>query len=103
MSTKITAPCPRPNQMSESGKRAIDGSGLNIAVRVSKRSEPIRLALANALKTAASSNPAAYPFKSSLVVYHVTSGNFPERMDAIMAVTVSEKDGNSSGLFRDLA
>lgn len=42
-----------------SGSSAIDGSGLNIAVRTSSRSAPIRVVLANAVNSQASIRPAA--------------------------------------------
>jgi len=54
--------------MSASGNSAIDGSGLNIDVRVSSRSAPTRVALANAVRSPASTRPAAYPLRSSEIV-----------------------------------
>ena len=48
-----------PNQISASGNSAIAGSGLNIAVSVSSRSEPMRVVVANVVSTAAIATPAA--------------------------------------------
>ena len=56
-STKMTLLSPRPNQINASGSRAIDGSGLNIAVNVSSRSAPMRDTLANAVSNAAKNKP----------------------------------------------
>ena len=56
-STKTMLPLPSPNQMSASGRSAIAGSGLNIAVRVSSRSVPMREAMARTVTRRASTSP----------------------------------------------
>ena len=58
MSTKTMLPTPRPNQISASGSSAIAGSGLNMAVSVSRKSVPIRELMAMTVSTAASAMPA---------------------------------------------
>ena len=56
-STKTRLPLPSPNQISASGNSAIAGSGLNIAVTVSRKSVPIRVEMARIVKMAASTMP----------------------------------------------
>src|SRR5882672_5574114 len=46
ISTNTRLPLPRPNQISASGNSAIAGSGLNIAVMVSRKSVPIWVEMA---------------------------------------------------------
>ena len=58
ISTNTKLPLPRPNQISASGSSAIAGSGLNIAVMVSRKSVPIWVEMARMVKTAASTMPA---------------------------------------------
>ena len=58
ISTNTRLPLPRPNQISASGNSAIAGSGLNIAVMVSRKSVPIRVEIARMVKIAASTMPA---------------------------------------------
>ena len=58
-STNIRLPLPRPNQISASGSSAIAGSGLNIAVMVSRKSVPIAWMMANTVSSPASTVPAA--------------------------------------------
>ena len=57
MMTKTREGMPRPNQISASGRSAIAGSGLNIAVSVVSRPEPIRVETATEVKIAASARP----------------------------------------------
>ena len=57
ISTNTMLPAPSPNQISASGKSAIAGSGLNIAVSVSRKSVPIREVMAMTVKSAASAMP----------------------------------------------
>ena len=49
---------PSPNQMRAIGRSAIEGSGLNIDVRISSKSAPIRVTLAKAVKSPAKKSPA---------------------------------------------
>ena len=56
-STNTRLPLPRPNQISAIGSRAIAGSGLNIAVTVSRKSVPMRDAMPTAVNTPASRMP----------------------------------------------
>jgi hypothetical protein len=57
ISTKMMLAFPRPNQMSASGSSAIAGSGFSIAVRVSSRSLPMRVAMASTVKMSANARP----------------------------------------------
>ena len=50
---------PRPNQISANGKRAIAGSGLNMAVSVDRIRVPVPLATAMVVNTAANASPKA--------------------------------------------
>ena len=58
ISTNTRLPLPRPNQISASGNSAIAGSGLNIAVMVSRKSVPMRVEIARMVKIAARMMPA---------------------------------------------
>ena len=53
----MTLLSPRPNQISAIGSSAIDGNGLNIDVRISSKSAPIRVALAKAVKQTGENKP----------------------------------------------
>ena len=52
-------PLPSPNQTRASGSSAIAGSGLNIEVRVSRKSVPMRDVIATTVSSAASEMPLA--------------------------------------------
>src|SRR5262245_9309845 len=97
MRTKITLLSPRPNQINAIGNSAIDGNGLNIEVRISRKSAPIRVALANAVKRPASTRPAMYPFRSNVSVKETARGNCPDPIEEARAVTVAENVGKTSG------
>ena len=86
ISTKTMLASPKPNQINASGRSAIDGSGLNIAVKVSSRSAPMRLMLANAVNSAAITSPAAYPLNNRLNVYTAALGSSPEATARIILV-----------------
>ena len=58
ISTNTRLPLPRPNQISASGRSAIAGNGLNIAVSVSRKSLPTREVIASAVSTDARNMPA---------------------------------------------
>ena len=55
--TRLVAPS--PNQSSASGSSAIAGSGLNMAVKVERRSVPTRVDTAMVVNKAASASPMA--------------------------------------------
>ena len=57
--TNTMLPYPSPNQISASGNSAIAGNGLNIDVRSSSRSVPIRVEIAIVVSTAAQRMPIA--------------------------------------------
>src|SRR5262245_5630567 len=97
MRTKITLLSPRPNQIRAIGNSAIDGNGLNIEVRISRKSAPIRVALAKAVNSPARTRPARYPFKSSVNVNDTALNSWPDARDDIRARTVSQNVGNSNG------
>jgi hypothetical protein len=59
MSTKMMLPSPSPNQIIASGRSAIDGSGLNMEVSVSRRSAPTRVVIASAVASPANRSPSA--------------------------------------------
>ena len=103
MSTKITLLSPSPNQMSAIGNNAIDGSGLNIDVRISKKSAPICVVLANAVNRPASTTPATYPLRSNVTVNETARNNWPEATEDNSAATVPEKVGKRSGFPSHLA
>src|SRR4029078_8097799 len=83
--------------MSEIENTAIDGNGLNIDVRISSKSAPTRVALANAVSSPARINPATYPLRSSAIVYETARGNCPDEIEENGASTVLENVGKSSG------
>src|SRR5262245_27396203 len=99
----MTLLSPRPNQMRAIGNSAIDGSGLNIDVRISRKSAPIRVALANAVNSPAKTSPARYPLRSRLIVKDTAPSKRPLVIDEINATTVAENVGKSSGLASHLA
>src|SRR5262245_42368122 len=103
MRTKMTLLSPRPNQMRAIGNNAIDGSGLNIEVRISRKSAPMRVALAKAVRIPARMSPATYPFRSSVIVNVTARGKRPDVIDETNAATVSENVGNKSWLASHLA
>src|SRR5262249_18306149 len=98
MRTKITLLSPRPNQIRAIGNSAIDGNGLNIDVRISRKSAPIRVALANAVNSPAKISPARYPFRSRLSVKDTAANKRPLEIDETSATTVAENVGKRSGL-----
>src|SRR5262249_26028041 len=97
ISTKMTLLSPRPNQIRAIGRSAIDGKGLNIEVRTSRKSEPTRVALANAVRTPASMRPARYPFNRSISVKDTARSSRPDAIEEKSAAIVSENVGKSSG------
>src|SRR5690554_4574955 len=98
ISTKIMLALPRPNQIIDKGSKAIDGNGLNIEVNVSSRSAPTRVALANAVSSAAMSSPAIYPCNRSEIDVHVALSNVPVTMPEKNACMVVMNVGNNRGL-----
>ncbi|VUF16157.1 hypothetical protein MTDSW087_05914 [Methylobacterium dankookense] len=58
-STKTRLPLPSPNQISASGSSAIAGSGFSIEVMVSRKSVPMREAMASPVSRVASATPSA--------------------------------------------
>src|SRR6185369_190846 len=97
MRTKMTLLSPSPNQIRAIGNKAIEGRGLNIDVRISRKSAPIRVALANAVKTPARIRPARYPFRSSVSVNATARNSRPDAMEEKSAATVSENVGKRRG------
>ena len=58
ISTNTRLPLPSPNQISASGRSAIAGRGLNMAVIVSRKSEPMRVLMARMVNVPARRTPA---------------------------------------------
>ena len=57
MVTKTMLAVPSPNHSIASGRSAMAGSGLNIAVQVERKSAPMRCALAHSTSAADSASP----------------------------------------------
>jgi hypothetical protein len=58
INTNTRLAVPKPNHSMASGRSAMAGSGLNIAVTVARKSLPMRLAVAHRTSTAAMASPA---------------------------------------------
>ena len=97
-STKTRLPAPRPNQISASGSSAIAGSGLNIAVMVSRKSVPMRVLMANTVSRPASTVPVAKPTSSTSIELNARFGMVPSATSATSACTAALNGGTSSGL-----
>jgi hypothetical protein len=59
MMTNTMLMAPRPNHNSANGNSAIAGSGLNMAVKVERKSVPTRVDTASVVKTPAATSPIA--------------------------------------------
>src|SRR2546428_13782158 len=81
MRTKMRLPFPSPNQRTARGKSAIDGSGLNIAVNVSRRSVPSLLAAAKAGGRAAGTGPTGEPCSKKRIEDQDPRGVTPQATD----------------------
>ena len=81
-STNTRLPIPRPNQINASGNSAIAGSGLNIAVMVSRKSVPIRVVIASTVRMPASTTPALKPIASTCNDAQARSGSTPDERRA---------------------
>ena len=97
-STNTKLPTPKPNQMSASGSSAIAGSGLNIAVMVSRKSVPIRVLMANTVSNPASSVPVVKPISSTWIELSARLGIVPLLTSSTKARMASLNGGTSSGL-----
>ena len=98
-STKIRLPAPRPNQIRASGSSAIAGSGLNIAVMVSRKSVPIRVLMAKTVSRPASTRAGGiadqqHLDRDSARARNVAVGDVRYQRPAPYRLNV----GNSSGL-----
>ena len=87
---------PSPNQIIASGSKAIAGSGLNIAVTVSRKSVPMRVVIASTVSNPASTTPVVKPIASTWIEAQARSGSTPLTMPSHKALTVSAKVGNSN-------
>jgi hypothetical protein len=89
----------RPNHSSASGSSAIAGSGLNMAVSVSRNSAPMRVMVANVVRSAAIATPALYPTSRILIDTHTLGSSSPLTIASTNALTVALNVGTSSWLL----
>src|SRR3979411_847372 len=93
ISTNTRLPAPRPNQINASGNSAIAGSGLNIAVMVSRKSVPSLLEIANTVSKPARKVPDAKPIIRTWIELHARFGMTPLPTSAPSARTASLNGG----------
>src|SRR5436190_835510 len=79
------------------------GNGLNIEVRSSSRSVPIRDDIAMVVSAAAHRMPAAYPISSTRNEVTALANNEPPKRPSMNASNVDENVGNSNGLLSQRA